>query len=153
MHTFAAEIHYRVLVLPDTTSEFRIVSMFVIHVRRVPCHHCMAHTQIEDGGDALQIWSVAANILNKQSRTADKEWSSRLEFGHGVTIPHRKKEACYENSQEASDLEFCVCVCVCVWDERPKRKKTDMRFVTWSERSMYRAGSLRAVAEEISKHT
>jgi len=24
------------------------------------------------------IWRVAANILNKQSRTADKEWSSSL---------------------------------------------------------------------------
>jgi exonuclease III len=28
----------------------------------------------------------------------------------------------------------------------------DMRFVTWNVRSMYRAGSLRAVAEEISKY-
>jgi hypothetical protein len=28
----------------------------------------------------------------------------------------------------------------------------DMRFGTWSVRSMYRAGSLRAVAEEISKY-
>jgi hypothetical protein len=27
----------------------------------------------------------------------------------------------------------------------------DMRFGTWNVRSMYRAGSLRAVAEEISK--
>jgi hypothetical protein len=29
----------------------------------------------------------------------------------------------------------------------------DMRFGTWNVRSMYRAGSLRAVAEEISKYT
>jgi hypothetical protein len=28
----------------------------------------------------------------------------------------------------------------------------DMRFGTWKVRSMYRAGSLRAVAEEISKY-
>jgi exonuclease III len=28
----------------------------------------------------------------------------------------------------------------------------DMRFVTWNVRSMYRAGSLRAVAEEISTY-
>jgi len=27
------------------------------------------------------FWRVAANILNKQSRTADKVWSSNLEFG------------------------------------------------------------------------
>jgi hypothetical protein len=37
-------------------------------------------------------------------------------------------------------------------DKRPKRKKMDMRFGVWNVRSMYRAGSLRAVAEEISKY-
>ena len=30
------------------------------------------------------IWWVAANILNKQSRTADKGWSSGLGVGRGV---------------------------------------------------------------------
>jgi hypothetical protein len=35
-------------------------------------------------------------------------------------------------------------------DKRPKQKKMDMRFGTWNVISMYRAGSLRAVAEEIS---
>jgi hypothetical protein len=35
-------------------------------------------------------------------------------------------------------------------DKRPKQKKMNMRFGTWNVRSMYRAGSLRAVAEEIS---
>ena len=30
------------------------------------------------------IWRVAANILNKQSRTADKGWSSSLEVGQGA---------------------------------------------------------------------
>jgi hypothetical protein len=38
------------------------------------------------------------------------------------------------------------------FDKRPKPKKMNMRFDTWNVRSMYRAGSLRAVAEEISKH-
>jgi hypothetical protein len=37
-------------------------------------------------------------------------------------------------------------------DKRPKLKKMDMRFGTWNMRSMYRAGSLRAVAEEISNY-
>ena len=30
------------------------------------------------------IWRIAANILNKQSRTADKEWSSSLGVGQGA---------------------------------------------------------------------
>jgi hypothetical protein len=30
------------------------------------------------------IWRVAANVLSKQSRTADKEWSSSLGVGRGA---------------------------------------------------------------------
>jgi hypothetical protein len=40
-------------------------------VRWVPCHHGTARPQVADGGDGLQIWRVAANILNEQSRTAE----------------------------------------------------------------------------------
>jgi hypothetical protein len=43
-----------------------------IHIRWVSCRHGMARPQVADGGDGLQIWRVAANILNKQSQTADK---------------------------------------------------------------------------------
>jgi hypothetical protein len=38
------------------------------------------------------------------------------------------------------------------FDKLPKRKKMDMRFGTWNVRSMYKAGSLRTVAEEVSKY-
>jgi hypothetical protein len=31
--------------------------------------------------DSLQMWRVAANILNKQSQTTDKGWPSSLEVG------------------------------------------------------------------------
>jgi hypothetical protein len=34
---------------------------------------------------------VAANIMNKQSRTVDKGWSSNLKVGHGANNLHRKK--------------------------------------------------------------
>jgi hypothetical protein len=37
-------------------------------------------------------------------------------------------------------------------DKRPKLKKMDKRFWTWHVRSMYRAGSLITVAEELSKY-
>jgi len=42
-----------------------------------------------DGGDSLQILREAANILNKQSRTADKEWSFsfRIERGANSSSP------------------------------------------------------------------
>ena len=42
------------------------------------CHHGMARPQVPDG------WRVAANVLNKQSRTVDKGWSSILEGGRGA---------------------------------------------------------------------
>jgi hypothetical protein len=42
--------------------------------------------------------------------------------------------------QRVSDLDGIL-------DKRPKLKKWDMRFGTWNIRSIYRAGSLRAVAE------
>jgi hypothetical protein len=38
------------------------------HVKWDPCHHNMAN-----GGESLQIWRVAANILNKQSQAANRE--------------------------------------------------------------------------------
>jgi hypothetical protein len=66
-------------------------------------------------------------------------------LGVGVTTHHHKKLARYETSQEASTwMDFL--------DKRPKRKKIQMRFGAWNVRSTYRAGSLRAVAEEISKY-
>jgi hypothetical protein len=50
----------------------------------------MACVQIQGGGDGLQIWRLAENILNMQSRIADKRLPSRLGDGQGAT-PHRKK--------------------------------------------------------------
>jgi hypothetical protein len=44
----------------------------------------MARPQVADGGDGLQIWRAAANILDKQPRTADKGWYSSLGVGRGV---------------------------------------------------------------------
>jgi hypothetical protein len=46
-----------------------------------PCYHDMAHSQVTDGGDGLQIRKVA---MNKQSRTADKRWTSNLVVGRGA---------------------------------------------------------------------
>jgi hypothetical protein len=48
------------------------------------CHHSMARPQVADGRDGLQIWRVAANVLNKQSLTVEKGWSFSLEVGRGA---------------------------------------------------------------------
>jgi hypothetical protein len=50
----------------------------------VPCQHDMVLPQVEDGRYSLQLWEVAANILNEQPRTADEERSSNLGAGNRV---------------------------------------------------------------------
>jgi len=40
----------------------------------------MARPRVTDEGDNQQILRVAMNIMNNQTRTADKEWSSAWEF-------------------------------------------------------------------------
>jgi len=42
------------------------------------CHRSKARPQVADGGDGLQIWRAAANVLNKQTQIVHKEWSSSL---------------------------------------------------------------------------
>jgi hypothetical protein len=86
------------------------------HVRWVLRHHNMARRQVTDGGDGLQMWRVAANILNKQSRTADKRWSSSLGVGHGANNFSPYKISLL--SQRASDLDSL--------DRRPNYLAQDM---------------------------
>jgi len=53
----------------------------------------MAHPQVADGGGGLQVLMLAANILNRQSETADKRWSLNLGGGgldRGLITPHCK---------------------------------------------------------------
>jgi hypothetical protein len=58
-----------------------------IHAKWDHRHHGMARPRVADIGDGLQIWREAANILNKQSRTADSGWSSSLGVGGGANNP------------------------------------------------------------------
>jgi hypothetical protein len=50
----------------------------------------MARHRVADRGDGLQLWRVDANILNKQSLTADRGWPSSLGVGRGLKTPRRK---------------------------------------------------------------
>jgi len=56
----------------------------LIHVDVGLCHHDMARLRVADGGDGLQIRRVAENILNNQSQTTDKWWSSVLVVEQGA---------------------------------------------------------------------
>jgi hypothetical protein len=65
----------------------------------------MARLQEAGGGDGLQRCRIAVNILNKQSRTADRGWVSSLGVGQGADTTPPKKTACYEVFNTTSDLD------------------------------------------------
>jgi hypothetical protein len=91
----------------------------------------MARPQVADRGDGLQIWRVATNILNKQSRTANREWPSILGVGRGANNPPQKIRifvAKYvQGPQKLTDSLA-----------RPKYRKISIRYGTWNIRSLYR---------------
>jgi len=53
------------------------------------------------------IWRVVANILNKQSRTADKGGPPPWGLGEVLTTPHRRNVSCYQLfTWIASDMDW-----------------------------------------------
>jgi hypothetical protein len=70
-----------------TYNRFKHSKCTNIRVKWVHSHHGMARPRVADRGDGLQIWRVPANILDKQSRTADSGWSSSLRVGRGANNP------------------------------------------------------------------
>jgi hypothetical protein len=43
----------------------------------------MERLQVADGGEGLQTWRVAVNILNKELQTANRGWPSSLQVEQG----------------------------------------------------------------------
>jgi hypothetical protein len=76
-------------VFQSLTESKYVLHLTIIVARWVDCHHGMACPQVVDRGDSLQIWRVAANILNKQPQTADSGWSSSFGVGQVANPPHK----------------------------------------------------------------
>jgi hypothetical protein len=68
-----------------------------MQVRQVPYRPEMAHRQIADVRNVFHNWRVAANILNKQSRIADKREVFQLGNRQGASNP-----SCHKISQKVS---------------------------------------------------
>jgi hypothetical protein len=47
--------------------------------------------RVADGGDVLQVWRGAANILNKQSRQPTRGGTGAWGLGVGLSTSHCKK--------------------------------------------------------------
>jgi len=65
----------------------------------------MACTENADGGEDLQVWRVAADVLNMQSRTADKVYPLAWGLGEGIWNCSSKKVAHYEIPHRESDFD------------------------------------------------
>jgi len=69
----------------------------------------MAHPQIVDAEDDVQIRNVAANILNGQWWTADKGWS--CSFGLDETLTsHLNNAQCDKTFHKTSHLDYRLLV-------------------------------------------
>jgi len=66
--------------------------------------------RVANGGNGLRTWMVAANILNKISRTAENGKPSSLGFWSGVTSRHRRKLPCYEMLHRTSERTLVITV-------------------------------------------
>jgi hypothetical protein len=89
---------------PEDSSEL-FINVYITNVRWVRCHHGVTRPRVVDIGDSLQIWRVAANILDKESRTADSGLSSSLGLGGSLQPSHVKLNICYETVRTASDKD------------------------------------------------
>jgi hypothetical protein len=100
---------------------YLFIPMYVnVHVRRVPCHHGIARPQVAYRRDGLQIWRVAANILNKESRTADMEWASSFWVGCGANNSSPYKVSLLQKITRSFGPGRISL------DKQPKRKKINM---------------------------
>jgi hypothetical protein len=90
------------------------------------------------------IWGVIKNVLNKQLREADKEWSSSMGFGEVLIMRHRKNYCITKRSQLSRNWTQCL--------GQTNQWKRDMSCSTWNVRSMYRSRSLTAVARELTRY-
>jgi hypothetical protein len=95
--------------------------------------------------NGLQLWRLAAIVLNKQQRADKKGWPYGLGVGHGVNNASPSKKPVTNNLHKPRTWTDSL-------DKRPKLRNTDMRFGTWNVRSLYRAGSLKTVSRELARY-
>jgi len=60
----------------NRTEHHKTLIFHIEHHVTGPIHRGMAHPWVRDGGEGTQMWRTAYNTLNKQSRAAEKGYSS-----------------------------------------------------------------------------
>jgi len=95
--------------------------------------------------ERLPIWTIAANILNKQSRIAAMVFPPACGLEEGLTTPPCSNYLLTKHSQTKPRI----------WSNnsiRPKQRRTGLRFGSLKVRSRHRAGSLTAAARELVRY-
>jgi hypothetical protein len=95
---------------------------------------------VDAEGDGLQVEKVGANVLNKQSRTADKPDPSAWGLVEGITVINQHLTKCDRRPR--------------IWTEfleLSQQWKVDMRTGICSGRGFCRPQSLNAFAGELAK--
>jgi hypothetical protein len=90
----------------------------------------MARPQVADGGDGLQIWSVAVDYWINSRWLPTRGGPPTWRLGAGLTNSRRKKKLVTKDHKKLRTWKDSL-------DKRPKQKKMDMRFGTWNVRSTY----------------
>jgi hypothetical protein len=85
-------VHYFYELIPFGSSTRPFLNMLNnCHVRWGPYHHGMAHPHAVDGGDSLQIWRIATNILRSRQAQPTRGSPEYWGLGVGLTTPCHKK--------------------------------------------------------------
>jgi hypothetical protein len=68
----------------DTVDTLCYVECRKLCAKLFNCHHDMARCQVAARVEGIHIWKVTDNVLNNQSQTANKGWSSSFRVEPGV---------------------------------------------------------------------
>jgi hypothetical protein len=77
----------------------------------------VARPQVVDGGDGLQIWRVAANVLNMSSGQPTGGGPLAWGFGGGLTTHHRKNSNLLRNIPDRPEAGLIL------WQNDPSARK------------------------------
>jgi hypothetical protein len=75
----------------DSTTKDWVMSSYVLSLRGLPLPPTCVFVTVNEAWSYFAS-TVIANMLNKQSRTADRVLSSTLAVGQGLTTPYRKNQ-------------------------------------------------------------
>jgi hypothetical protein len=86
---------YLIHMQQDTFSYYKDQNAIQLTLFCVPLHvtrntHHMAHLQLTDGDNGLQIWRMIAHIMNKQSQRVNKEGPSYMSKQLRIFLVHKR---------------------------------------------------------------